>query len=235
MIFVYIMYLPLVSTKYKSIFFWNPKCGCSNLADWFIKTNPEVAKDIPNLKKYARDSQQYIAEIHLHFALQYKTNTEREKLSNSNYNKYLLYRNPYSRLVSYFINHIKLNDHYRHTSKFGATNFNKQMSFTDFVNVLYLNKNTINRCPDIHLRQQSKNIKDIKFNKKINLKFYDKEINEICEELKIDILPNNKQNCINKTSYKENFHWSDLYNQNLYKKVNEIYEDDFHFLNIEMV
>ena len=82
---------PLVSHKYKFICFWNAKCGCGTVKSWFLNLHgiheweysphSEINKHTPTVSK---------SEL-----FQYPLNE---------YYKFIIVRNPWNRLVSYYKN-----------------------------------------------------------------------------------------------------------------------------------
>ena len=234
------MYLPLVSEKYNVIFFWNPKCGCTSIKTWFLNIHDKQYNDfiesqeiyIENVSKYLTNNKinNILNKLGCYYALKYKTNKDRLKLNSSSYEKILIYRNPYTRLASYYTLHITgcQNSYSQIINSDKCQEFNKNLKFDEFVNILYKFKDTIDDFPDIHLRSQSKNIKEIIFDKKINLKNLNDEINEWCNKKMIKTFLNKSYN----SSRVYDKTYASIYNDDIRKKVYEIYKSDFIFLNI---
>ena len=208
----------------KLIIFWSPKCGCSTLKTIlsfylniydsnkyeYIHKNKEL-KEFINIKKY---------------------NSEVYK----NYDIVMLIRNPYTRLVSGFINkYIDLK----------YVNPDNCDSFQDFCNILskypykinkhHFEKQTTDEGWQFYLELGKPKIKHVldtsqvnDLKKIINLDIDDIKLNETNKIVKDDNT-NLWSKSYNSLKEIRNYNYSSFYNDDLKKLVYNIYKDDFIF------
>tara|TARA_R110000824_G_scaffold372543_2_gene562698 strand:+ start:962 stop:1666 length:705 start_codon:yes stop_codon:yes gene_type:complete len=165
---------PLVSHKYKFICFWNAKCGCGTVKSWFLNLHgiheweysphSEINKHTPTVSK---------SEL-----FQYPLNE---------YYKFIIVRNPWNRLVSYYKNKKIL---MRHKNM----NFNINTKENIYTGDITFNElvNYINNIPDLHredhVRSQFSDLDEINFDKIVKLENFHNDMNDVINKLN---LPNN--------------------------------------------
>lgn len=233
----------------KLIILWSAKCGCTSLKMILNKYYNYVPKPIHGgeLDKNYQIFDIQGRQLNESPEIQFKFKT---------YKICLLYRNPYDRLVSGFIN--KYVDNYPMYKT--STEWN---TFEDFVNILYNNPEEIDFH---HFTKQTSEIGWYFYKKtnkpKITLFYSVNEVNNICNLLDIPIfdprqlflsdfpikyqkkrnnrilyndntslynIPHNQLKQIIK-KYKFN-NYQLFYNDNITTMVNHIYKDDFIFFN----
>ena len=236
----------IILKEYKLILFWSSKTGSTTIKTILLEhLNLDNKKNIHNNE-------------FLNKKIDNPKDLDNYKLYN-NYTKCLIYRNPYHRLVSSFLN--------KYVGKI-YKNPDNCNNFSDFVNLLYndflefknkknINYNKTNNVFDNnHFRQQASGSGwklYIKLGKpKFDFIYDTKNVNSICKlinlnkEEKIHARPSDlNTNINNDINWEEKkvflLNYSDLskykinydlfYNKELKKKVNLIYKDDFNFLN----
>lgn len=211
----------IINEEKKIIFGWSAKCGCSH-----------VKKIIHYLKNGLIDN-----KIHDH-------ETEINILPDNidDYEIILFIRNPYKRLISGFIDKYNKNGQYYH-----LWNINLKLNFANFVNKLIENSEVI----DIHhfTPQTSEHFNNnIRYHKnliifeieKINYSYLENKFNKKIPKELIEFRgghENKAKKNIDKTVYnlliEEYSNYKPLtkcfYNNNILKKVNKYYENDFIF------
>jgi len=209
----------------KLIIFWSPKCGCTTL-----KTIISIYLNIYDSNKYEK--------IHKNKELREFINVKKfESEIYKDYDIVMLVRNPYTRLVSGFINKYIDFEKYKNPDNCD--------SFLDFCNILskypneidkhHFEKQTTNKGWEFYLELGKPKIKyvldtsqvnDLK--KILNLKINDIKLNKTDKIEKYD-----NKNLWSKSydSLKKikNYNYFNFYNDDLKKLVYNIYEDDFIF------
>jgi hypothetical protein len=208
----------------KLIIFWSPKCGCTSL-----KTIISVYLNIYDSNKYK----------HIHKNEELKKLIDVKKYKSEIYKDYdivMLIRNPYTRLVSGFINKY-ISGKYKKPDNFD--------SFLDFCNILskypykidkhHFEKQTTNKGWEFYLELGKPKIKYVLDTSKVNdlKKILDLDIddikinktNKIVEEDNINLW-SKSYNSLKKIT---NYNYSNFYNDYLKKLVYNIYKDDFIF------
>jgi len=151
---------PLINEEKKFIMFWMPKCGCTTASYWFIGTlglHKELDEMYPGTDLGAK-VHRYRDQILLQ---NYNTGEEADALlatlEKPEYFKFVIVRNPFSRLVSsYFglMNNPVLLDQLI-SDGLPVSDLKKKVSFSQFVE--YLFTVDLSNC-DPHLRYQTTNI-----------------------------------------------------------------------------
>lgn len=223
------------SKKYDYLMFYNAKSGCTTWYNLFFNLHKDEIKTEEiklSRKKFPKPKT--------------KINLVKKKI--------MVVRNPFSRIVSLYTNRIINNYQYlrRTLHKSKILKKYQKISFREFVDLLYkLNsKNILNRL-DIHLHKQTKYyFKDTNI---IKLENFNKEIIKIYTKLNfLDLIPKIKkilkdQNILNQTIKNEdkkfvgdhkfkignkNFPiWNYFYDEEIKKKIIEIYKDEFELFN----
>lgn len=204
----------------KLLILWSPKCGCSSL------------KDI--LHRYYKI--EYIDNPH-GTSLDKKLKNKRLTDNYDNYKIMILYRNPYHRLVSGFINK------YVDENKF--ENPPNCDCFLEFVNILYHKPELINKP---HFSPQTSNIGYdffLSLNQKIDIFIDTPNVNYIADLLSVKHIHKNCSNKNNSDKYTGNIpeylldyntikkhqfnDYSKFYNNDIKQLVDKIYKTDFVF------
>ena len=232
----------LIYRPTKHVFYWNPKCGCSTIREWYLRINniPVDLSDSEDLYRLAR--QPHIRGF----------NNEETK----DYKHIIISRNPFSRVVS---SYCML---YYNQTPLGLIIAKKDYTFTEYVKML---KEYYDH--DIHTDLQCKDIENIKFDQVIDLDHFDKEIKVLCDEIKVPYPLSKKQglNAIERdinhyyttdiwdiklsefTENKDNKniiwkdtrvigppivpHYKKFYNEELRQQIVDIYKKDFNFFD----
>ena len=213
------------NSKKKLLMLWSPKCGCSSL------------KDI----------------LHRYYKIEYIDNPHgtsldkklKNKILAENYDNHkiiLLYRNPYHRLVSGFIN-----KYVQKNNKKPLENPPDCDCFLDFVNILYHNPELIETH---HFSPQTSNIGYdffLSLNKKIDIFIDTPNVNYIADILSVKHTHKNGSYCNNKSIdiYTGNipeylldyntiknhqfYDYSKFYNNDIKQLVDKIYKTDLVF------
>lgn len=167
------MFNPLVSKKYKFICFWNAKCACGTIKTWFLNLHDvfeweysphsEVSKHTPNITK--------------------------NQLSDyDDYYKFIVVRNPWKRLVSYYKNkkiimrHKNINFDIDRSRPINSGD----MSFKELVNFISLSDSHIYTRED-HIANQYYGLENIKFDKVVKLENIHNDMNVVKNELNLPL------------------------------------------------
>jgi len=175
------MFYTLINHQYKFIVFWNPKCGCTTLKNWFYKLacaieDKEVEKSI--LKNPQRIHRILKINQHSYFVSHSDVLNKYQE-----YKKLIVTRNPYERVVSYYCN--KIINRQSHLVLAGKmTNKNCQLHFHDFC--LLLKKQRKKFSLEHHAKPQFYGLHDIHFDFIIDLKELNNLLPLIHNELGIE-------------------------------------------------
>ena len=167
------MFNPLVSKKYKFICFWNAKCACGTIKTWFLNLHDvfeweysphsEVSKHTPSITK--------------------------NQLSDyDDYYKFIVVRNPWKRLVSYYKNkkiimrHKNINFYIDRSRPINSGD----MSFKELVNFISLSDSHIYTRED-HIANQYYGLENIKFDKVVKLENIHNDMNVVKNELNLPL------------------------------------------------
>ena len=167
------MFNPLVSKKYKFICFWNAKCACGTIKTWFLNLHDvfeweysphsEVSKHTPSI-------------------------TKKQLSDYDDYYKFIVVRNPWKRLVSYYKNkkiimrHKNINFDIDRSRPINSGD----MSFKELVNFISLSDSHIYTRED-HIANQYYGLENIKFDKVVKLENIHNDMNVVKNELNLPL------------------------------------------------
>lgn len=214
----------IILHKKKLIIFWSPKCGCTTL------------KTILSFYLNIHDSDKY-EHIHKNKELRELINVKNDNLKiYQDYDIVMLIRNPYTRLVSGFLNKY-INSKY--------INPDNCDSFFDFCYILskypykinqhHFEKQTTDEGWQFYLELGKPKVKYVLDTSQVNdlRKILNLDINDIKLNKTDKILDENYKNLWSKSydslRYINNYNYSCFYNDDLKKLVYNIYKDDFIF------
>jgi|TARA_B100000035_G_C20923386_1_gene519523 hypothetical protein len=169
------MFNTLVSHKYKFICFWNAKCACGTLKTWFLNLHgvyeweysphSEVTKYSPQINYDQLDEYPY-----------------------KDYYKFVVVRNPWKRLVSYYKNKKIIMRHKNLDFPIDKSRpiYSGDMSFAEMVNFLsYSDNNTFVR--EAHVANQYDGLENIDFDKVVKVENLHKDMLEVKNQLNLPI------------------------------------------------
>ena len=165
-------YYSLINHPYQFIFFWNAKCGCSTLKKIFYEIAEGVffsGDNIQTVMGYLNSHKYFVPKDELE---QY-----------GHYKKIIVVRDPWSRLVSFYINKTIFTNKESNLDIYGifkAVNY----SFHDIVHIMLTMK------PELfqhHLELQSSGLEDIEFDRIILLSEMSRELPSVLQSLGVDI------------------------------------------------
>jgi len=226
------MFYTLVNHQYKFIVFWNPKCGCTLLKNWFYRvTCPD--RDLPSVPQRIHR----LLKMNRH---EFYVSKEEILEKYNDYFKFIVTRNPYERIVSYYCNKIinRQSDLVLDEKK-RMTNKNCQLNFHQFCRFLLRMRK--NYKLEHHAKPQFYGLGKIDFDLIIDLKDLNMMLPKIHTKLNIEkdipydeilesINRKGEKAGGNKTKYDSNFK-KDVSNKkpNDFKKIPEFihfYDDD---------
>jgi hypothetical protein len=145
--------LPYINDEKKFIMFWMPKCGCTTSIYWFFRTlglYSEIQEMYPDLK-LGPNIHKYRGEVWEKKYYGGLSNDDIiEKITNPSYFKFVIIRNPYSRLVSTYFAMMNPD-----LFNILVPDKSKKITFAQFVESLFMVN--LHYC-DMHLRSQTANI-----------------------------------------------------------------------------
>lgn len=208
-------FLTLINHKYKFVYFWNAKCACTTMKKWFLQTiNIDVNGDVHD---FLRNSEYTVSKESLEG--EYK-----------NYFKFIVVRNPWNRLVSYYCN--------KNINGIDLGNSPLNCSFNEFVNhiVKYEDK-----YMEHHIQPQTYGLDNIDFDYVVKMENLEKDMKIVCSilEIPINIFSFHNKTKINNNVKNKVFNWrpsqfkkygippyKNFYNKALIGKVRTKYIED---------
>jgi hypothetical protein len=167
------MFNPLVSHKYKFICFWNAKCACGTIKTWFLNLHNVFEW------KYSPHS-----EISKHTPV-----ITKDQLSEyADYYKFVVVRNPWKRLVSYYKNKKIVMRHKNINFPIDRARLinSGDMSFKEMVNFISLSDSHVYTRED-HVANQYYGLENITFDKVVKLKNLHDDMHVIKNELNLPL------------------------------------------------
>ncbi len=170
------MFYPLVNREKKFVVFWNAKAGCTAVKRWYLNTIGLDYKSL-NPHKYLVSHPRYGGSP-LFYATRQQLDDEYK-----NYFKFIVCRNPWARLVSYYKNK-KIQVGWKNKTwpiDIRMKDLNSEhFSFRDLVNF-------VDKTPDVfleqHLRSQTSDLGGIRFDAIVKLERFEDEMNKVCDWL----------------------------------------------------
>ena len=194
---------------------WNRKCGCTSIKHWF---------------HYIHYGNTYEGDIHVWEQKHRQFRAHKRDFNNSPYYKFIICRNPYARLVSFFTNHYR----------YGTAGFELSLTFAQFIKKL---THTSPQKLDGHVQPQTYGLDGLKIHRIIKLEELKYELPKVEQYLQI---PNAKYfhaNASPRIAWKRHPRpiwrmrsaeftagfppWYNFYNVNLGTQVYQYYEEDF--------
>lgn len=167
---------PLVNDDKKFVVFWNAKAGCSAVKRWYLNSMGIDTKDV-NVHKFLNTPQ---------FAMNKNNYLVEYKIKKENYYTFIVCRNPWKRIVSYYKNKKVMMGHKNKTWPIDTRirDFNSEnLSFRELVYHVY---KTPDHFLEEHLQSQMYGLGDVKFDKVVRLENFNKDMTEVCDFLKIE-------------------------------------------------
>jgi len=167
------MLFPLINQDKKFIAFWNAKAGCTALKRWYLETigintntvNPHVYLGQRQIKPTPEQINEYWGD----------------------YYKFIVCRNPWKRIVSYYKNK-KVAVWWKNSTwpiDIRQQNMNSEnFTFRDLVNFVC---DTPDQYLEQHIQSQTSELGDLKFDKIVRLEDYANGMNHVCDHLGIDV------------------------------------------------
>jgi hypothetical protein len=180
------MLLPLVNDEKKFIAFWNAKAGCTAVKRWYLSTIG-IDPDSVNPHKFLASKTVYLTASIIE--QKYK-----------NYYKFVVCRNPWRRLVSYYKNK-KVAVGWKNKTwpiDVRVTNMNTEnFTFEQIVELVY---STPDQFLEQHVRSQTSGLSGISFDKIVKLENFSSGMTEVCDTLRIDCRDFSNPNRTHETS-----------------------------------
>jgi|TARA_R110000824_G_scaffold81370_1_gene204553 hypothetical protein len=166
------MFLPLINKDKNFIVFWNAKAGCSAVKRWYLGT-VDIDPNSVSPHKFLASRQSMLTAPEI-------------KTSYSDYYKFIVCRNPWRRIVSYYKNK-KVAVWWKNKTwpidvRINNTN-SEDFSFRDLVTFVC---KTPDHFLEQHIQSQTSGLDNVKFDKIVKLEDYSRQMNLVCDELGID-------------------------------------------------
>ncbi len=162
---------PIVSHEHKFVCFWNAKCACGTVKTWFL-----------NLHGIYEWEYSPHSEIEKHTPRIEKTELFNNPLNE--YYKFIVVRNPWKRLVSYYKNKKILMRHKNLNFNIDVRE-NKYTGDYTFKEMLYYIKDIPDRYREDHIQSQFSQLEDLKFDKIVKLESFDVDMNNVTTVLNL--------------------------------------------------
>ena len=227
------MFNPLVSHKHKFICFWNAKCACGTIKTWFLNLHDVFEWE------YSPHSE----------VIHHTPTITKDQLQNeyADYYKFVVVRNPWKRLVSYYKNK-KISMRHKNLS---FTIDKAQHLYTGditFKELVHLLVNIPDERREDHVVSQYSGLEGIDFDKVVRIENFSNDMLEVKNELLLPLdfnfdtnyhqppspISNSKDYVYNKRPLDFN---NDLpsyeyfYNEDIKKLLNQIYKEDIEVFN----
>tara|TARA_A100001515_G_C4585206_1_gene214251 strand:+ start:298 stop:993 length:696 start_codon:yes stop_codon:yes gene_type:complete len=166
------MFLPLINDDKKFVVFWNAKAGCTAVKRWYLST-VGIDPDTVNPHKFLASKQSYFNQFEVKRRLE------------SDYYTFIVARNPWKRIVSYYKNK-KVEVGWKNTTwpidvrirDMNSENF----SFRDLVEFVC---KTPDNYLEQHLQSQTSQLDGVRFDNIVRLENYKNGMEKVCDILDI--------------------------------------------------
>ena len=165
------MLLPLINHEKRFIVCWNAKAGCTAVKRWYLSTIGVNPDDV--------NPHKFLTSVMVPSGHQIQNEFK-------DYYKFIVCRNPWRRIVSYYKNKkvavwwknktwpIDVRDRTLNSENF---------TFRQLVEYVY---KTPDRFLEQHVQSQTSNLDGINFDKIVKLENFSLQMNDVCDKLKID-------------------------------------------------
>ncbi len=172
------MFYPLVNREKKFIAFWNAKAGCTAVKRWYLNT---IGLDYQNLNphKFLASNANYGGTPEYYASRQQIDNEYKD------YFKFIVGRNPWARLASYYKNK-KIQVGWKNKTwpiDTRIRNMNSE-NFTFRELVMFIDR-TPDQFLEQHIRSQTSDLNGIVFNRLVRLENFKTDMTHICNLLDI--------------------------------------------------
>jgi len=186
------MYYSLINHKYKFVCFWNAKCGCTAVKGWFLSTLGilDKLKYLLNVVRRGRFLQflkhGYVVQIHNFFGYDKgRFSIKRDELDKKydNYYKFIVVRNPWRRLVSYYADKIVI----QKSLDVCVVNTKTREKATNltFRQLIKLIEKTSDNFLEAHIQPQALGIEYIDFDYIVKVENINTDMQKVCDDLKL--------------------------------------------------
>jgi hypothetical protein len=232
------MFYPLVNREKKFIVFWNAKAGCTAVKRWYLNT---IGLDYKNLNPHKH------LISHPTYGGDPRFYANRQQLFGEfrNYYKFIVCRNPWARIVSYYKNK-KIQVGWKNKTwpiDIRIRDLNSE-NFTFEELVKFVDK-TPDPYLEQHLKSQTSDLGGIEFHKIVKLENFSEDMGSICDLLKINqrnfentnknLLTTGGITCYNMkpNEFSDKFmpSYKNFYNDELKEIVNNKFKYDVEFFN----
>jgi len=162
---------PIVSHEHKFVCFWNAKCACGTVKTWFL-----------NLHGIYEWEYSPHSEIGKHTPSIEKTDLFNNPLNE--YYKFIVVRNPWKRLVSYYKNKKILMRHKNLNFNIDVRE-NKYTGDYTFKELLYYIKDIPDHYREDHIQSQYSQLEDLNFDKIVKLEKFDTDMENVTKVLNL--------------------------------------------------